>query len=187
MTLPIASVGSLVVRDASGNDMMTLTPDQALTWLKSQNGGGGLNLTTVGQAVGAVGAAFQIRDVRNLRDDARDARRDLRDAQADLQSYLRSAGASVSGVEFAAKQQAVFDAQRDVDRTQNELMGTLQDNLVLQLASQGIQLAGSMMPGMDGGMGMGSGAGVVLGIGAGALLVSLFDDDDDDYRRRRRR
>ncbi len=176
--------GSIVVRDASQNEIMVLPAEQAAAWMRQNSG---LNLTTVGQAVATVGAAFQIRDVRNLRDDARRARWELADAQKDLTDYLSSAGSSVSGPEYKAKLQAVFDAQRDVDRKQNELMGTMQDNLVLQLAGQGIQLAGSLMPGMDGGMGMGSGAAVVMGVGAGALLVSLFDDDDDGDRRRRRR
>lgn len=174
--------GKVVVQDADGNEVATISAEQA----QAMMGGQGTGLQTAGQAVQAVGSALQYRDLRNLRDDARDARWELKDAQTELKNYLKKAGTAVSGPDLSALLSDVYDRQRDVDQTQNDLIGTIQDNLIIQLAGQGLQLAGSLsgagMPDLGGGAGT-----LIAGIGAGALLLSVFDDEDDRRGRRGRR
>lgn len=175
MTPSIASVGSLVLRDVSGNEMVALTPDQAMAWLKSQSGGG-VNLTTLGQGAQAFGSLLQARNLQDLKKDAKKARRSLKKARDERDAYLAST-ATVSGPELKTKQTAVDRAQRRVDATQNELIGTMQDNLYLQFGGQAMQMLGGMNGMQGGGISAGN---VALGVGAAALLVALTEDDDEE-------
>lgn len=167
--------GYVAIFDEDGNEVAKMPAAQAEAWMGKQQGG--LNMATAGQALQTFGSLLQIHEVRSIRDDVRDSRETLTAKQAALATYLKEkSGAAISGSELSAKLSDVFDAQKKVDKNQNQLFGTVIDQLIVSAAGQGLQLAGSLSSANGAGSGM-TGTDLLLAGGAGALLLSAFDDD----------
>lgn len=163
--------GSLVILDASGNQVSMVPAAQANAYMQGRSGGQGWQ--TAGQAVQAFGNLMQVGELREIRDDVREKRNSLRKKQKALLDALKKENATT-----AQLFESVFAAQRQLDREQNQMIGAMLDNAYLQLGGQGLQLAGSLMGGSRGGMGgLNDGSTLAIGIGAAVLMREVWDDD----------
>src|SRR5215213_7923567 len=85
---------TLTIYDGNGQQVATVTPQQAARFNQMMQSGGGQNsLVTFGQAVQAGGNILEALQLRELVQDAKDARREVSSARKKLDEYLGTASA----------------------------------------------------------------------------------------------